>query len=258
MIEESIIALINKDLDGMASAEESSRVQEICAGNEEARKLAEDLRALAHGLAAIERAVPPPTLRPAIMRSIAAVPTMAHSRLRDSFLRNRLRAPGSWRPAMVFAGGVAAGLVLFAMGSRLVLPGNLDESDLVGSLAVHGSTFSAGRVVEFRNGDMFASVQTGTGSEHAIVRIRLDVPPGTTVILAYGHAGGSVETVDVAKAKQAEISLEQGRVVIKGISSGEVGVLLSGKEEVLVGARLMLSDGHGGEWGIALDGTAGQ
>jgi hypothetical protein len=258
MVKESIIALINKDLDGMASAEESARLREICAGNEEARKLAEDLRALAHGLATMERTVPPPTLRPAVMRSLAAVPARTHSHVRDSFLRDLVRAPGRWRPAVVFAVGVAAGLVLFAVGSRVVLPGSLDEGDLVGSLAVHGSTFSMGKVVEFRNGDAYASVQTGAGSNHAIARIRLDVPPGTMVVLAYSDANGYVETLDVAKAKLAEITLEQGRVVMTGISSGEVGILFGGKKEILAGARLMLSDGHGGEWVVALDGAAGQ
>jgi len=256
MLEESIIALINKDLDGMASTEESARLRQICAENNEARRFAEDLRALARGLAGVERAVPPSTLRPAVMRSIASMPARAHSRSRNSFLRSLLPVPGVRRQAMVFVSGLAAGLVLYAVGSRLVSLGNLSENDLVGSLAVPGSTFSAGKVVEFRNGDVHASVQTGGGAAHAIVRIRLDVPPGTVVVLAYANAGGYVETVDVAKAKQAEISLEQGRVVMKGVSSGEVGILFAVKEEILVGARLLLSDGHGEEWDIPLEGTA--
>jgi hypothetical protein len=252
MVEESILALINKELDGLATSEETARLGEICACNAEARKLREDLRALAQGLAGVERAVPPPTLRPAVMRAIAFAPGRVHSR--GSFLRT-FRAPWSVRPALVFAGGVAAGLILFAIGLRLVPSGNLDEGDLAGSLAAHSPAFSPGKVVEFRSGDLYASVQAGADSEHALVRIRLDVPPGTTAVLAYGRSIGSVERVDVARAPQAEISLEQGRVVVKGISKGDVGFLFGGKKEILAGVRLILSDGHGGEWEVALDGA---
>ncbi len=252
MLEASILELINRDLDGLASAEESARLRQILAENEEARKFSEDLRALSRGLAAVGRAVPPPTLRPAIMRSITG--TEVARRQRGRSLLPRFLS-GSLRHVPVFAGGVIAGLLLFALGSRLMAPGRIDENDLVGSLAVHGSTFSVGKVVEFKNGDVHAFVQTGVGSGQAIVRIRLDVPPGTLVVLAYPGEGGHVETVDVAKANQAEISLEQGRVVVKGLSSGEVGILFGGNADVLAGARLLFSDGYGGEWGIPLEGA---
>jgi hypothetical protein len=255
MLEDSVLALINKDLDGLASADESARLREILAGNKEAQKFAEDLRGLARGLADVERAVPPATLRPAVMRSIAAASAGVQAGRGDSFLRNLLRVPGSLRPAMVFAGGVAAGLVLFALGRWVMVPGSLDENDLAGSLAVRGLEFSAGKALEFREGDMRASIRSGGGSGHAIVRVKLDVPSGTAVVLVYGQADGYVEALDVPKGQQAQVSLEQGRVVITGVSSGEVGILLGGKGEILAGVRLRLSDGRGGEWDIPLEGT---
>jgi hypothetical protein len=255
MLEKSVIELINRDLDGVASAEEQARLRHFYAENEEARRLAEDLRALSRGLAECTRAVPPPTLKPAVMRSLEGKKAAVHSRLWRWNPAELISVPRNLRPALLFAGGLAAGMILFAVVSRLIPPRSLDENDLVGSLAVHGSTFSAGRVADFRNGEMHASVRTGAGSGQTILRIGLDVPPGTLVVLAYNPAGGHVEGVDVAKAGLAEISLERGRVVLQGISTGEVGVLLSGRPEVLAGARLLFSDGRGGTWEIPLEGT---
>ncbi len=255
MLDKSIIALINSDLDGVASAAEKERLRRVCAENAEARKYAEELRALSRGLSEVNRGVPPPTLRPAIMRSIAERSAAARRGSQSIFRGFSLRMPLRLKPALVFAAGVAAGLVLFAVGTRVVAPGGMDEKDLVGSLAIHGTGFSIGRPVEFSNGDLHAMVQTGTGIGQTIVRVRLNVPPGTLVVLAYADRGGHVETVDVGKADRAQISLEQGRVVVQGVSSGEVGILFSGDAQVLFGARLLLSDGYGGEWGIPLEGA---
>lgn len=255
MLDKSIIALINSDLDGAASAEEKARLRQICDKDPEARKYARELQALSRGLAEIDRAVPPPTLRHAVMRSIAERPAASHRESRVLSPRFSLRMPLSLKHSLIFAGGVAAGLILFAVGSRVMRPGGMDEKDLVGSLAVHGSAFSVGTPVEFENGDLHAFVQTGIGIDQAIVRVRLNVPPGTLMVLAYPDRAGHVETVDLGKAERAQISLEQGRVVVQGVSSGEVGILFSGNAEVLSGARLLLSDGYGGEWGIPLEGA---
>lgn len=255
MLDKSIIALINSDLDGVASAEEGERLRRICAENPEARKYVEELRALSRGLAEVTRGVPPPALRPAIMRSIAGRTAASRRESQSLFRGFSLRMPLSLKPALVFAAGVAAGLVLFAVGTRVMAPGGMDEKDLVGSLAIHGTAFSIGKPVEFSNGELHAMVQTGIGAGQTIVRVRLNVPPGTLVVLAYAEGGGHVETVDVGKADRAQISLEQGRVVVQGVSSGEVGILFRGNAEVLSGARLLLSDGYGGEWGIPLEGA---
>lgn len=253
MLDKSIVALINSDLDGVASPGDRARLERILAENKEARKYADDLCALTRGLAAVERGVVPPTLRPAIMRSITGTPAAARRKGYHPFGEIAWRVEGNLKSALVFAGGMVAGLLLFAVGSRVMAPGSIEEKDLVGSLAVHGSTFSAGRIVEFNNGDLHASVQAGMGTGQTIVRIRLDVPPGTLTVLTYADGNGHVETVDVQKANRAQISLEQGRIVVQGVSSGEVGILFRGNAEVLAGARLLFSDGYGGEWGIPLE-----
>jgi hypothetical protein len=258
MLEKSLIELINKDLDGLASAEEQGRLRQFYAENEEVRKLSEDLRALSRGLAASGRAVPPPTLKPAVMRSLEGQEATVHSRGWRWNLAELLGVRPTLRPAMLFVGGLAAGLVLFAVGSRVISTGSLDANDLVGSLAVHGSSFSVGKIADFSNGEMHASVRTGAASGQIILRVGLDVPPGTLIVLAYSPISGHVESVDVAKAGLVEISLEQGRVALQGISTGEVGILFSGKPEVLAGARLLLSDGHGKEWEIPLEDTLTQ
>ncbi len=253
MLDRSIVGLINSDLDGAASADERERLRRICAENPEARRYAEELQALSRGLASVSRGVPPPTLRPAVMRSIMERSAASGRESRGLFRGFSPRNPLSLKPALVFVAGVAAGLVLFAVGARVMAPGGMDEKDLVGSLAIHGSAFSIGKPVEFTNGDMHAMVQTGIGIGQTIVRVRLNVPPGTMVVLAYADRGGHVETVDVGRADRAQISLEQGRVVVQGVSSGEVGILFSGDAGVLSGARLLLSGGYGGEWGVPLE-----
>jgi hypothetical protein len=255
MLEESVLELINKQLDGEASAEEAAQLREILAQNSEARTMAEDLRALARELASVNRAVPPPTLQPAVLRSLAALQDGARVGGLGASLRNFTRAAWNWKPSFVFAGGAAAGLLLCVVGWWLISPGSVDERDLVGSLAFRGTLFPAASVREFTEGPLRASIASARRDGEAIVRIHLDVPPGTVVSFLYNGKEASIKAIDVPPGAQGEILLEEGEIIVKGVATGQVGVLFGGKGEILAGMRVRLADGHGGEWVLPVEET---
>jgi hypothetical protein len=128
MIEQSILELINKDIDGVCTPEESSRLQEILRTNPEAGKLHEDLRLLAVTLQKMPVAEPPRSLKPAILRSLEAKSAPRHrtssaagwftgvlgrlSRLslnwRGAMENTANKTPNSPKPILVIVGSLAA------------------------------------------------------------------------------------------------------------------------------------------------------
>lgn len=247
MREASLLELVNKDLDGVATAKEVARLKEILARDEEARKVAESLRAVARELASVKRAVPPPTLRPAVLRSLAAPPARSQP--------GWWRLPWmTWKPSLVFAGGAVAGVLLCLLGWWLVVPGSPDERDLVGSLTFHTRPFTAASVRDFSEGSLRATVASAWKDGEAIVRIRLDVPAGAVVSLLYDRAEASVLALDVPPGMPGEIRLAEGEISVRGVAQGEVGVLFSGKGKILPGIRVRLADITGKERESPLEG----
>ena len=255
MLDESVRALIHKDLDGMASAEESARLREILAQNAEARAMAEDLQALARELASVERAVPPPTLRPAVLRSLASLPARGREGWWERLLQSLRHAAWDMKPSLVFAGGAAAGLILCLAGWWLMAPGGVDERDLAGSLAFRHADFPETTMQEFSEGPLHASIRSARRSGEAFVRVRLDVPSGTVISFLYDRNKASVLALEVPGGAKAEILPEEGRVIVRGAVSGDVGVLFSGKGEILPGIQVRLANGLGTEWVLPAETT---
>jgi hypothetical protein len=128
MIEQSILELINKDIDSVCTPEESFRLQEFLRTNPEANKLHEDLRLLTVTLQKMPAAEPPRSLKPAILRSLEAKSAPRHrtssaagwltgvlgrrSRLslnwRGAMENTANKTPNSPKPILVIVGSLAA------------------------------------------------------------------------------------------------------------------------------------------------------
>jgi anti-sigma factor RsiW len=109
---------MHDELDGVATPEESSKLQEHLARDPEAKARFEHLRQLSAMLDRVEMVDPPPDLKAGILRSIRTRATSEPARV--GWL-DRLAAAFGGRPlfrfAYSFAAGVAAGIIGFAVFS---------------------------------------------------------------------------------------------------------------------------------------------
>jgi len=135
-MDERLTDLMNGELDGTNSAEQSRELRSRLASDPDARRHFEQLESVGRVLAEADEVPPPESLREAIMQVVEE---------RES---RRLRAPGllarareffeprrSLRPAFAFAGGVAVGLCLFVVLSAALphaVPG--DAGRLYGTM----------------------------------------------------------------------------------------------------------------------------
>lgn len=116
MIEKKHAELIHKDVDGFTSSQEKAELERCLAGNPEARDLHRDLSRVGTLLGQIPPAEPPEDLKREIMARICArsVPEPAPSRPLLGFVNGlspRFRYP------LVFASGLAAGVLLFLLAA---------------------------------------------------------------------------------------------------------------------------------------------
>ncbi len=141
MLEKRMFELLNQEVDGTNSSQESRAVKTFLAKNAEARRTFDALKELASLLKTTPRIDPPPSLKKRILASIA-IPTSSPQKLFPLFSTIRMLTQGTHvRYAYTFAGGAIAGILLFAF-----LTGSpSDTSSLVGTI---GSAPGAARSAE--------------------------------------------------------------------------------------------------------------
>jgi hypothetical protein len=87
MIDDAVLALLQKVAEGTATQAESASLHEILRRNEEARSAFDDLQVVMRTLGSVREASVPPTLKPAVMRALGTRPLPSRvTRLRGSIL----------------------------------------------------------------------------------------------------------------------------------------------------------------------------
>lgn len=152
MIEKRYIDLMNSEIDGDNSPEESRELEEYMARSPEARRHFKELREVGRALADAGEASPPPGLRRSIMNAVEARERAAATPGLLTRIRRAVAPPVGMQPAYAtsggavaraarmrfayaFAGGVVAGLALFVLLSVTVprlVPG--DVGNLYGTI----------------------------------------------------------------------------------------------------------------------------
>jgi hypothetical protein len=241
MIDNQIVELINKEIDGVASVDETARLRKAMSANPDVRTLFDDMRSVADAMANMASVDPPKTLKPAIMRAIEGLPwrkpatgpaTVFHS-FRVAFLR---------KPGFVFAGGLAAGFLVFALTMNLVAPRSVDDSELTGTLVLRGTApgFSRGNLIDVNNDDVKGTIETQFGSGLCLLRLHLDAPQGVSVSIFTDPASVHLEAVRPSEDSGAQLSVREGELKFVGTKSGGIVALFSGSGRSLPPARLRL------------------
>jgi hypothetical protein len=140
MIEEKYEDLVNRDLDGETTPEESALLRAHLSADPAARGYHEDLRSLQRLLRAVVAIEPPPTFKQDLLRMIRergmeAQPEPARREGCREPVVLALRRRLTWGTAYTFAAGIAVGVALLvAMGERPTPSSRLDDSTLPGAM----------------------------------------------------------------------------------------------------------------------------
>jgi len=186
MIEKRCIELMNKELDGVNTPDESAALRRFLASSEEARRMYDELRGVAGMFAAAGEIMPPLDMKRTIMEAIAEREALRGARRAERRRFLDVLTP-RMKVACSFAAGIAFGLVALIILLRAT-PQNsgLDRKDLYGTL-VGGR--SAGAVissesVSIEGGDISGRLTAQYRDNSLTVALDLDAPREIEVVLS--------------------------------------------------------------------------
>lgn len=195
MIDEKIEAILNEEIDGVATPEDRARLREILESNPEARAYSDDLRAVVHSLDQARLEEPPTSIKANVLRMIeareaerlaAASPRHAPSGVRGwvhEALGALSRRP-AWGGGLVFASGLAVGLVVFTLLGRSPV---LDTADLTGTMVPVQERFERIDMRSIGLEGVEGRVETGISPEGRA--LHLDLRSSREVEVTVGFAG---------------------------------------------------------------------
>ncbi len=211
MIENRYIELMNREIDGVNSPEESAALRAHLESNEEARRYFDELRGVAKIFVEAGDVTPPKDLNREIMRSVAE-----HDAVRASVGAGRARrAPifgifAGKRLAYSFAAGLALGLVILVVVLGAVSKqGRFDRSALYGAL---GDRRSMGPVVLTETVPLATDDVTGT------IDVRY-------------LANSIVVTLDLDAGREIEMTLRADTASVTLTSSGRCAAAVAFRDE---------------------------
>lgn len=225
MIHDRLELLINRDIDGDNSPEESRELENALRSDPGARRYRDDLLELSGRFTRAGMIDPPPALRRGILAATTRRP--ATVRRRRSLLPDAVREAFTPRLAYAFAAGVAAGALLFAL---LAGPGpetgGIPPDAARGTLAPWGS--SGLETTECMQFDMPGGSGTGCvtySSDGIRVAISLDSERETRLVLSHE---GDVRFAEYRTTGAGELGIADDHVTIERAAAGEYDVLFEG------------------------------
>jgi len=248
MVEPKIRELINRDVDGVLGSEEHARLHRSLRRNAPARKLHKDLMNLTTALGSV-RTVDPPVhlanrIRAAVYADDAPVAAVrpANTRWRSSLLRI-LHPSTTLRYGYLFAGGLVAGFLLFFIALDGESAKAIGDSDLTGTLVLHGPApgFSSGDFFEISSEAAKGSVETQCSPGFCLIRISLEDTGGVLATLTTNPSAVRLEAVRPFDDPGARLSVRDGEIALQTVQGGRLVVLYAAKGGALSPAHLTLN-----------------
>ena len=233
--------LMNNQLDGVATPEESEQLTRALESREDLRSEYRQLGGVFAVLSRVEMEDPPQELKQNVMRAIRQR-DVASSRI--GWL-DSIRAAFRSRTAYSFAAGAALGILVFAL-----LTGNLmtrmgtDAGPFTGTMARPSRTDSYQRISSrdfvLRTGK--GRVEMLSGKEGYLARIVSTAPPGTDLVLSFDAGVWSVEGLRQGlSGNRNEVMLGFGRLSVRIQQSGQSQYLLYLARKEAAGSPLRIA-----------------
>ncbi|MEW6509805.1 MAG: hypothetical protein AB1428_02470 [Bacteroidota bacterium] len=212
MIDAKVKDLINRDIDGVLSGDEKRRLGQAMRRNTQARRLHEELSRLTSALEAIPQADPPAHLANRIRAAVhagEALPAPRRRAWRD-LLGTLIHPSLPLRYASVFAGGLAVGVLLFALFLQPVNVATMEDGAAAGSLVARTETVSV---------DAGGAAGTITIVRRAGIRdigLRLALPAGVTAQVAYDPSRVALGALRGIETTAGSVTVRDGLLELTG------------------------------------------
>lgn len=239
MIDDKYLVLLHAELDGVNSPEESAILHTHLAANPEARRLFAELRGMSNLLGEVKSSAPPPHLQHAIMHAVAqrSAPRVVRHSLFES-IAGWLCEIFEPKFAFSFAGGLAVGVLLFALALQMIKGGVNDNAKLYGTI---GAPQTAERVQsrtmvhELARGEI-----TWRRAENLIVtEFTLAAPEPFDLVLSFEPS--ALKCREVAAISGEELSgavLDAGRLQLSHSGERSYRIVFQSNPNAVAGARV--------------------
>jgi hypothetical protein len=226
----------------VASSEETARLKSVLATNPEAQRLFEEMQALANAMSEVQHVDPPPTLKPAIMRSLEASNSQRIRATGRVSILQSLKGSFLWNPGYAFAGGLAVGLLLLFLTSNLLTRQPIGDSELTGTLVLHGQVpgFTPGEAIEINRGNVKGTVETQLGSGICLVRLQIEAPEGVTVSIRTDPARVHLDAIRPSSEPGARLTVHEGELTLVGATGGSFVALFGGNGQSIPPAQIRI------------------
>jgi hypothetical protein len=245
-IEQKTIELINAEIDGVNSPEESELLRRTLEVDLEAGQLFEDLKKLGQGFSTLPRVLPPLTLKHAVMRSIQDRQVQAGKMVRKPGLLDfLLPARPTLRPAFAFGGGVLAGALLIMLYFTIASYPSVDTRDASGAL-LDSSSESLQTVEETtvaREGAT-ARIVTQDAGNLSVMRVSLALKPDVTARIVFDPDGVKIKGVALADGFAGTVTQSRGMVEV-GHGGGEFKAFFAPEASSGQNVRLQIVESGG-------------
>jgi hypothetical protein len=217
--------LMNAQLDGELTAEESERLRQILDARPDMKAEYEKLGNVLATLDQLGMEDPPASLKQNVLRAVRANPAPKTSR---GWLSTLFGGGGGIRPWTTLAMGAALGVLAFA-----ILSGNLTSRAGSDSRSMTGTMLPVGRAATYRvikshqftlaQGSIVAEALSGT--DGSALRLTTDAPAGTEVTVSYDPGDWEARSVKQEPAGN-EVMLGTGRLSVRMLRPGHGQYLL--------------------------------
>jgi hypothetical protein len=216
MIDRRTIALINGEVDGENTPEESEILRQIVARDAEARNLLEDLKKLERNIASISAVPPPAGLKKSIMVSVQERRVPARIRVRRFSLSDFL-FPGRPLPRLGFAfgGGVVAGILLVILYLAVANHPSIDAWDASGALFdLPSESFQTVERAVISVQGAEGSIATEFSGPASVLRVNLTLKPGLTARFLFDSGGAKLKGVSLGDEFTGTLTQSDGLVEV--------------------------------------------
>lgn len=221
--------LMNEQLDGVLTPEDSERLTRFLRSNEKAQAEYQRLGRVFNALSQPPLEEPPVDLKQNVLREIRLRSAAAPAR--EGWLEtivSAFRARPAFRYAYSFAAGAALGVLAFAVISGNVMNrAGVDLSPVTGTMMApsEGVTYQHIAKRDFILPDCHILAETWLAKDQLLARLTAEAPPGTDLILEFDPAAWGATAVRQETAGN-EVMLGSGRLSVRIQRLGQSQYLL--------------------------------
>ena len=247
MLDERILDLINKEIDGVIAPAEQAMLDGYRAQNPEVAVMESELRAVALALGEVRAVEAPVSLKARVMRSI--LPQPRHESAARRILTPVLdffRAPSGLKVAYAFSFGIVAGIALFALYASVRSPGSVDTADLTGTMIIGGSAGSVevGPVVALTGDGVSGSIETQFAHSLAILKVNVSSSDNIRAEFTYDPSLLAVRAIQRGTDARTDLAVSGNKVEVRSVGNDGFTLYLDRKSPVASPVRVALYAGE--------------